>query len=337
MVPGRATFDPTVTVTLQLYSTPERLRYDCFQDLIREIGQARPAVDIAARTLYNGNMMLCLFATDLHGRVDRYEKLFAAIELEMPRAVFLGGDLLPHALVAAGQEDFLNDVVASGLERLAGRLKNRYPTVYVILGNDDGRYEEATVKSIAARNLWLYAHGRRFEIGGYAVYGYSFVPPTPFMQKDWERYDVSRYAPPGAISPEEGRRSVDAKSHEIRSDTIQKDLQKLTGERDLSKAVVLFHTPPHDTTLDRAALDGKMIDHVPLDLHVGSIAVRRFIETRQPLLTLHGHVHESTRLTGAWMDQIGRTVMFNAAHDGPELSLVKFQLEDPEKGKRVLL
>ena len=78
--------------------------------------------------------------------------------------------------------------------------------------------------------------------------------------------------------------------------TIKEDLEALTGEADLARAVFLFHTPPHETKLDRAALDGKMVDHVPLDLHVGSIAVRRFIEARHPLLTLHGHIHESPRL-----------------------------------------
>lgn len=40
--------------------------------------------------------------------------------------------------------------------------------------------------------------------------------------------------------------------------------------------------------------------YAPMDVHVGSIALRRFIEARQPLLTLHGHVHESARLTGSW-------------------------------------
>ena len=46
--------------------------------------------------VYNRLMFHCLFATDLHGRIDRYEKFFAAIAQERPRAVFLGGDLLPH-------------------------------------------------------------------------------------------------------------------------------------------------------------------------------------------------------------------------------------------------
>jgi Icc-related predicted phosphoesterase len=64
--------------------------------------------------------------------------------------------------------------------------------------------------------------------------------------------------------------------------------------------------------------------------------MRRFIEARQPLLTLHGHVHESARLTGSWRDRIGRTHLFSAAHDGPELALVRFDLENLEAAWREL-
>jgi Icc-related predicted phosphoesterase len=105
----------------------------------------------------------------------------------------------------------------------------------------------------------------------------------------------------------------------------------------MENAVFLFHTPPYDTKLDRAALDGKMVDGVPVDVHVGSIAVRRFIELRQPTITLHGHIHESARITGSWKDRIGKTCLFSAAHDGPELALVRFTLENPENATRELL
>ena len=64
---------------------------------------------------------------------------------------------------------------------------------------------------------------------------------------------------------------------------------------------------------------------------------KRFIEEKQPHITLHGHVHESTKITGSWKDQIGNTYMFNAAHNGPELSLVKFNLEEPENAKREII
>jgi len=80
-----------------------------------------------------------------------------------------------------------------------------------------------------------------------------------------------------------------------------------------------------------------MIDHVPLDVSLGSIAVRRFIEARQPLLTLHGHVHESARLSGSWRDRIGRTQCFSAAYDGPELALVRFDPDNLDAASRELI
>jgi len=67
------------------------------------------------------------------------------------------------------------------------------------------------------------------------------------------------------------------------------------------------------------------------------VAVRRFIEKRQPLLTLHGHVHESSRLTGEWKDKIGRTLCFSAAYDGPRLALVRFDPRSSEEATRQLI
>jgi uncharacterized protein len=52
---------------------------------------------------------------------------------------------------------------------------------------------------------------------------------------------------------------------------------------------------------------------------------------------LHGHVHESARLSGEWKIRIGRTVSINGAHDGPELALVRFDLESPEAATRDLI
>jgi len=169
------------------------------------------------------------------------------------------------------------------------------------------------------------------------VYGYACVPPTPFGLKDWEVYDVSRYTPHGCLSPEEGFRTVAVAPEKIRYATISEDINSLAENRSMQRAVWLFHTPPHETRLDRAALDGRAIDGVPLDVHVGSIAVRRFIEEKQPLVTLHGHIHESARLTGSWRDRIGETHLFSAAHDGPELALVQFDLEKPADAERLLL
>lgn len=279
-------------------------------------------------------MPICFFVTDLHGQFERYEKLISCITREHPTAVFLGGDLLPRStfsLFSADRQapDFLKDYLIPAFTKVRRALHSEYPDIFLILGNDDPRSQEECFQSASTQQLWHYVHGQKFISQNFAVYGYACVPPTPFLLKDWECYDVSRYVPPGSISPEEGRRSLPADESRVKWGTIRQDLSSLVGEDSLDRAVFLFHTPPHDTPLDRAALDGKMYEHVPLDVHVGSIAVRRFIEDRQPLLTLHGHIHESTRLTGEWKIRLGRTVCINGAHDGPELALIRFDLESP--------
>jgi Icc-related predicted phosphoesterase len=285
-------------------------------------------------------MRTCFFATDLHGRTDRYEKLLAMIVSDRPDAVFLGGDLLPRSgfsAIQSGEPDFVREYLIPTFTRTRDALGTHYPEVFLILGNDDPRSEEDDIAAAAASGIWHYIHGRKVILGDVPVYGLAYVPPTPFLLKDWERYDVSRHVPPGCVSPEEGYRSLPSEEGEIKWTTIQKELVSLVGQDPLDRAVFLFHTPPSDTPLDRAALDGKTYEHVPLDVHVGSVAVRRFITQRQPLLTLHGHVHEAARLTGKWRTEIGHTLCINGAHDGPELALIRFDLEVPESATRHLL
>ena len=287
-------------------------------------------------------MTHCIFASDLHGRTGLYRRLFGTIHAETPDAVFLGGDLLPSLLAFDSRteptyEDFLSDFLIGGFGRLRKEMGESYPRVFIILGNDDGRYPEPQLKAAEEAGLWDYVHMRKAMLGDYSVYGYSFIPPSPFLLKDWEKNDVSRFVDPGSLAPEEGKHSAPVRAAEIRYATIKNDLDELAGDDDLGGAILLFHTPPYQTNLDRADLDGKSIDHVPLDVHIGSIAVRRFIEGRQPLVTLHGHVHESPRLTGSWRDRLGKTHAFSAAHDGPELALVRFTPEDPGSATRDLL
>lgn len=285
---------------------------------------------------------LCLFVSDLHGRATRYEKLVNTIRDERPGYVFLGGDLLPAWMLDPDTRDdpdgdFLGRVIRAPLRQLRNGLKDGYPRIFLIMGNDDPRSAESELAEGEDEKLWEYVHGRGVTAGGYTVIGYNCVPPTPFMLKDWERYDVSRYVDPGCIPPEEGRRTSDVLAREIRNSTIASDLGRLAEGIDMGRTICLFHSPPYKTTLDVADLKGKLVDHAPLDVHIGSIAIRRFLESHQPLISLHGHVHESCRLTGEWNDSIGGTVCLSAAHDGPELALIRFDLENPSRATRELV
>jgi len=281
-----------------------------------------------------GRRWLC--ASDLHGRADRYAALWAAVESMRPEAVLLAGDLLPGGPGAAA-ERFVETVFRAGVWELRARLGTAAPAVALVLGNDDERRFEAAVEAGEREGLWLYLHQRRAEVGGLTVAGYGCVPPTPFLLKDFERYDVSRYVAPGAVSPEAGRRTVPARPDDVRFGTIQGDLARLVAGLDPDATVLLCHCPPYGTCLDRADLDGRRVDHVPLDVHVGSIALRRLIERWQPRWSVHGHVHECVRLTGRHVERIGRTTCLSSAHDGPETAILVVDPDAPWAAERLLV
>ncbi|WP_048058257.1 metallophosphoesterase [Pyrococcus yayanosii] len=79
---------------------------------------------------------------------------------------------------------------------------------------------------------------------------------------------------------------------EFTEEEIKRGLEKNYRAGD----IILTHAPPHGTSLDRTVSG----------LHVGSQALRKFIEERRPPLVVCGHIHE-----GRGVDVIGETVAVN--------------------------
>lgn len=282
------------------------------------------------------------FVTDLHGQFQKYFNLFRLIEAEPPDIILLGGDLLPSGMnkfasLNFQHTDFINNYLVKHFLELKEKLGHKFPKIFLILGNDDARSEESSILDAAMSGVWKYIHNRKITFNGYQFIGYNYVPPTPFQLKDWERYDVSRFVDPGCISPEEGLRTVPISSFEAKYSTIENDLEILAKNVEMNKSIFLFHSPPYKTKLDRANLDGKKFDHAPLDVHIGSIAIKKFIDKYQPLITLHGHVHESTELTDHWLEKIGNTISINGAVSNSELSVVKISISEKIETERVLI
>ena len=279
--------------------------------------------------------MQCLFVSDLHGHIQKYKHLFKYIKKNNPDGVFFGGDILP---MIPEQNDnmysFINETILNPIEMIKQKMDTSF---FLILGNDDPRRYEPIFQQVDQDNLISYVHQRTVPFSKFFVTGYSFVPPTPFRLKDWERYDVSRFVDVGSISPEDGIRTVPVNQKKIRFDTIKKDLDQLVKNAPVNKTIFLFHSPPYDSMLDRADLDGKKFDHAPLDVHIGSIAIRRFITKYQPFITLHGHVHESSQITGEWKQVFNQTLSFSAAYNGEKLAIVDFNTDDPNKATRKLI
>jgi hypothetical protein len=78
---------------------------------------------------------------------------------------------------------------------------------------------------------------------------------------------------------------------------------------DLARTVFNFHCPPYGSNLDNAAevdADLNVKDAGQTLVPVGSTAVRDAIRTYQPVLSLHGHIHESKGTT-----RLGKTLALN--------------------------
>jgi Icc-related predicted phosphoesterase len=87
------------------------------------------------------------------------------------------------------------------------------------------------------------------------------------------------------------------------------------GLEDPARAIFNIHVPPRDSSLDTAFEVDADLRYVtkggrPHEIATGSSAVRQIIEEVQPLLSLHGHIHESKGVT-----TIGRTVAINPGSD----------------------
>jgi uncharacterized protein len=103
---------------------------------------------------------------------------------------------------------------------------------------------------------------------------------------------------------------------ELDEDEIYSRLKALTEQLEQpERAIFNIHVPPYDSSLDTAFEVDEELRYVtkggrPHEIATGSKAVRQIIEETQPLLSLHGHIHESKGVT-----KIGRTVAINPGSD----------------------
>ncbi len=210
-----------------------------------------------------------IYATDLHGSLDLYEKLLGYAVSEEVDAVLIGGDISPLAAIPV-QRDFLQNYL---VPRLRDFRKKHKKEIFIIMGNDDFSVNMDVLEKAEQEGILKTSNMKSHRFREIFITGYSYIAPTPFLIKDWERLEQE----------------------------IKKDLRALAKKSDPSKTIFMFHIPPYKTRLDRL-WNGES---------AGSIAVKEFIEEFQPLLTLHGHIHESPDMSGAWKEKFGKTVGIN--------------------------
>jgi hypothetical protein len=100
---------------------------------------------------------------------------------------------------------------------------------------------------------------------------------------------------------------------DLEEDTLLQRIESIASQvKNPSRAIFNLHVPPYDSGLDIAPqLDEDLRPVVTpgigiMTIPVGSKAVRTLIEKYQPMLGLHGHIHESRGSA-----KIGRTLCIN--------------------------
>jgi len=173
-------------------------------------------------------------------------------------------------------------VMLDGVDRWMGmaaeKLRGTGIRVFVCPGNDD----EMEVDDVIRRSDFVeLGEGRMVEIGDFTMISTGWSNPTP-----WKTH------------------------REESEDQLTERIEAMAKHvPDVSKAIFNLHCPPFKSGLDEApAIDAEMtLMHGGRALRpVGSTAVRAAIERHQPLISLHGHIHESKGAV-----KIGKTLSIN--------------------------
>ncbi|AOL16758.1 metallophosphoesterase [Sulfolobus sp. A20] len=280
-----------------------------------------------------GNLKI-LFTTDLHGSETAFRKFLNTALMTKADVLIIGGDLAGKSLVPIlalsegkfkvldkvvgreGLEDIIKHYKSIGtyytivdekeyheleedknkleeefkkviLERLnewsriaEEKLKGTNLVIYTNLGNDDPLYMFDAIKQ---SERLVKCEGEVIDINGYEMITFGYVNPTPWnTPREMSEEEIYSY--------------------------LKNEVSKLQRPE---KAIFNLHAPPYGTNLDNAPLLDSNLKPVVrggeiVMTNVGSKAVRKIEEEIQPILGLHGHIHESRGF-----DKIGKTTVLN--------------------------
>jgi len=259
-----------------------------------------------------------LYTADIHVHPGHLERFLEAARELGPQVLIIGGDLIPDwkGSIEASIEPHKLWVRNVLLPRIKP-FHEAFPQTPVLLdlGNDDIAAARPLIEARDGLDLHL-LHRRVVKIGeGLAVAGYMAVNPTPFAIKDSEKPDCRdhdglselRVVKTGYVT---GSGKAVPYCLDPTTGTIEDDLDELSAVLDSHlwldySFIFVAHAPPKDTALDQMATGS----------HVGSLAVRRFIErwatTGRLIASLHGHIHESPWSSGRIWQHVGEVPCFN--------------------------
>jgi Icc-related predicted phosphoesterase len=303
------------------------------------------------------------YACDLHGSESTFLKFVNAAKLKIYKAqiVIASGDLTGKAMVPIidlengtyetkflGSQETVNSM--EGLQNLIKRIRNvgyyydivtkqRHEEISADPAQQEAilhkhvleemerwvRIAEERLKGIGVACYMMPGNDDTTEIGGIINKSSSIVNPEDKAVEIGEGHEMIST---GFSNPTPWHTPRECSEEDLKA-KIDRMASML---KDVKNSIFNFHCPPFGTGLDTAPKLDKDLRPVVvtgelLKIPVGSTAVLKSIEEYQPLVGMHGHIHESP---GEVM--VGKTICFNAGSEY-QSGILRGYIIDLEKNK----
>jgi len=292
------------------------------------------------------------FATDLHGSERTFRKFVNAGKFYNVNVIVMGGDIqgkLMIPIIKEGNGHYRATVqgrvehleTEEELKALMGKL-DILGFYYKVMELDEFQSLQADPHAVhtlfnelAKQKLVNWVNLAEERLNGTGIK--CFV--TGGNDDEWEVLNVMKQEPTQSFFACENEMVNVDDSHTMISigistptpwntprETTEEELGRMIEEMavkvpEMNKAIFNFHDPPKDSTLDTCPMldwDKDPPEQIikggqPVMHGAGSSSVREAIEKYKPMLSLHGHIHESQSVA-----KIGRTTCINPGSEYAE-------------------
>jgi Icc-related predicted phosphoesterase len=238
--------------------------------------------------------MKIFYTTDLHGSIWKYEATVKILKNAKVDLVIIGADILPNGQTVTKTKQFITNYLSKFFQQV------KIPII-IDFGNDDFYMFYDLFKECVDKYDHVYiSHMSEVMINGYSIIGMHYVPDYPFGIKDWCRSEKDYLTDPSQLGTPV--QTVNGYMEDIkdlkeyfRNLPMIEDYLSILPKSSCKKVIYNMHAPPRNLGFD--ICNGG-------HSKVGSYAITKFIMDRKPLLTLHGHIHESSYYSGITINRL---------------------------------
>ena len=312
--------------------------------------------------LFGNKSTRVFFTTDLHGSTVVFKKFINAGKFYEAQVLILGGDMIGKMVVPIVSQgsgrfsaNYLGKIydIAEGeeLDKLELNFENSglYPVrltpeeVSAYKGNRDLVEKRFAELAKARLSRWLDIAEERLRGTGIRCYVQPGNDDPYEVDSVFRTSEIIQNVDGCLIQLDENHEMISVGAanqtpwncpRDKSEEELEQMIERVASQvKNPSQAIFNLHVPPYDTNLDIAPeLDENLTPRLSLGggfkmVPVGSKAVRSAIEKYQPLLGLHGHIHESR-----FAQKIGKTLCINPGSEYGEGVLRGVVLELSRKG-----